>query len=71
MDTEHKSSPSRRTSSRRTFLLAVGAGGVAAAAAVISRGTPSSKPSSAKDNSGSQGYRLTEHVRNYYRTAQI
>lgn len=66
MDTGHKTAPSRRN-----FLIAVGAGGVAAAAAAVTGGAPSSKQASAKDKSGSQGYRLTEHVRNYYRTTQI
>jgi hypothetical protein len=66
MGTERKNAPSRRT-----FLLAVGAGSVAAAAAVMSGGNPTSQQSSARGKSGGQSYRLTEHVRNYYRTAQI
>lgn len=66
METEHKPTPSRRH-----FLLAVGAGGVAAAAAVMSGGAPSSPERLAADRNAGQGYRLTEHVRNYYRTAQI
>lgn len=68
MDKEHQSTPSRRN-----FLLAIGAGSVAAAAAVMSGGSPPSQISSSKDKdkSSGQGYRLTEHVRNYYRTAQV
>ncbi|MGE5523354.1 MAG: twin-arginine translocation signal domain-containing protein [Rhodospirillaceae bacterium] len=66
MDKEHQGTPSRRN-----FLLAVGAGSVAAAAAVMSGGTPPSQISSTKDKTSGQGYRLTEHVRNYYRTAQV
>lgn len=62
---------SKHTPSRRNFLLAVGAGSVAAAAAVITGGSPPSQESSVKDKSSGQGYQLTEHVRNYYRTAQI
>jgi len=66
MDKERRGAPSRRN-----FLLAVGAGSVAAAAAVISGGSPPSQESSPKDKTAGQGYRLTDHVRNYYRTAQI
>ncbi len=66
MDTERKNRPSRRT-----FLFAVGAGSVAAAAAVMNGGHPTSQQSSAREKNGGQGYRLTGHVRNYYRTAQI
>ncbi len=66
MNREQKSIPARRD-----FLLAVGAGSVAAAAAVVTGGSPSPRSTTAKDKSGSQGYQLTEHVRNYYRTAQI
>ena len=61
----------KRTPSRRNFLLAIGAGSVAAAAAVVTGNSPPPAPSSAKDKTGGDSYRLTEHVRNYYRTAQI
>jgi hypothetical protein len=56
--------------SRRTFLLAVGAGGVAATAAVtsVNRSTPQKKNSAA---AGGKGYQLTEHVRKYYETTKV
>ena len=58
--------------SRRRFLLAATAGTAATAAAIVSQ-----KPSdggAAPDKSKTEksgGYQLTEHVRNYYRTARI
>jgi hypothetical protein len=61
----------KRTSSRRNFLLAVGAGSVAAAAAVVTGGSPQSPASLANHKTRGESYRLTEHVRNYYRTTQI
>jgi len=63
-----KPTPSRL--SRRNFLLAVGAGGAAATAAIVAKSprTPAKKDEAAR---GSSGYRLTEHIRNYYRTAKV
>jgi hypothetical protein len=58
--------------SRRTFLLAATAGTAATAAAIV--GQKASTPGAAQDKSStdkSGGYQLTEHVRNYYRTAGI
>lgn len=57
--------------SRRNFLFAAGAGSVAAAAALVAvKGTDkhAGKPVKTMD---SQGYRLTEHIRNYYRTTKV
>ena len=56
--------------SRRNFLLAAGAGGASAAVALVTskNGTPVKKE---KTSSDAQGYRLTEHIRNYYRTAKV
>jgi hypothetical protein len=60
----------RRRLSRRSFLLALGAGGAAATAALVSR--DGEKPATkAEAVSGSKGYRLTEHVQKYYRTAKV
>lgn len=59
-----------RKISRRSFLLAMGAGGAAATAALVS--TREVEPSQkAGAVSGSKGYRLTEHIQNYYRTAKV
>ena len=56
--------------SRRNFLLAVSAGSAAATAAWVSK----SSETHIKKNetvSGSKGYHLTDHIRNYYRTAKV
>ncbi len=60
------------SSSRRKFLAALGAGGAAAAAAVITPqdGPPGQRPDKNAASQG-KGYQLTEHVRNYYRTAKV
>ena len=58
--------------SRRTFLLAASAGTAATAAAIV--GQKATKPGASKDAAEAQksgGYQLTEHVRNYYRTARV
>ncbi len=60
------------SSSRRKFLAALGVGGAAAAAAVITQQTGQPEQSSGKTVAPQgKGYQLTEHVRNYYRTAKI
>jgi hypothetical protein len=57
--------------SRRTFLLGAAAGTAATAAAIVGRQeSPTSSPQE-KNKKSASGYQLTEHVRNYYRTAKI
>jgi hypothetical protein len=56
---------------RRHFLLAVGAGGAASAAAIVARKETDGAPSQDQTPESKKGYQLTEHVRNYYRTAKI
>ncbi len=58
--------------SRRNFLLTVGAGGAASAAAIVARKAPvaGAGPASSDKRSGA-GYKLTEHVSNYYRTTKV
>ncbi len=60
------------SSSRRKFLAALGVGGAAAAAAVITQqnGQPEQRTDKTAAAQG-KGYQLTEHVRNYYRTAKV
>jgi hypothetical protein len=56
--------------SRRHFLLAVGAGG--AGAAVAARlGSPAQAAGGAPSRKRRDGYRLTPHIGNYYRTAKF
>ena len=60
------------SSSRRKFLATLGVGGAVAAAATITRQAtgPAQSVTDAAAPPG-KGYQLTEHVRNYYRTAKI
>ena len=57
--------------SRRNFLTAMGVGTAAAAAAVVSKTGNEAKPALAADKEQGKGYQVTEHVRNYYRTAKV
>jgi hypothetical protein len=56
--------------SRRRFLLAVGAGGAAAAAAQP-LAAPVADPAANAAADTAQGYRETEHVRDYYASARL
>ncbi|HTQ76507.1 MAG TPA: formate dehydrogenase [Burkholderiales bacterium] len=56
--------------SRRNFLLTVGAGGAAGAAAIAARKGAAPAAKSEAPRTG-QGYQVTEHVNNYYRTAKV
>jgi hypothetical protein len=55
---------------RRNFLLAAGAGSAAGVAAIVAKPT-AQDGSQDKGTESTKGYQLTEHVRNYYRTAKI
>jgi hypothetical protein len=57
--------------SRRNFLLAVSAGTAAGAAAIVAKKEQPSGDSQDSSIGAKKGYQLTEHVRNYYRTAKI
>ena len=57
--------------SRRNFLLTVGAGGAATAAAIVAKNSPTSQAGDKKDKRSTRGYRASEHVNNYYRTAKV
>ncbi len=57
---------------RRTFLLAVGAGGAATVAAVVARTPVTPKPSTTGSGKrATKGYAASEHIDNYYRTAKV
>ena len=56
---------------RRNFLLAVGAGGAATAAAIVAKSGATPETESAEVQRGSRGYKVSEHIRNYYRTAKV
>jgi hypothetical protein len=56
--------------SRRNFLLAVSAGTAAGAAAIVTK--KESADTSPQDLvETKKGYQVTDHVRNYYRTAKV
>ena len=57
--------------SRRNFLLAASAGAAASAAAIVANKDTAGPSSGDKSIESKKGYQLTEHVRNYYRTAKI
>ena len=58
--------------SRRNFLVTLGAGGAAAAAAVVATKTaPVPDAAQAADKRSTQGYHVTGHVNNYYRSAKV
>ena len=59
--------------SRRNFLIAASAGSAASAAALIAGKAPqSSQDAAAKDGKrGGSGYKVSEHINNYYRTAKV
>jgi hypothetical protein len=57
--------------SRRQFLFAAGAGGAATAAAIVARKDSDGAAPQEKALESKKGYQLTEHVRNYYRTAKV
>jgi hypothetical protein len=57
---------------RRTFLIAVGAGGAASAAALVATSVPQAPPvASALDKRKTRGYHASEHIRNYYKTTKV
>ena len=58
--------------SRRKFLLALGAGSTAAATvALLADKNDESSAKPAKTVRDGQGYHVTDHIRNYYRTAKV
>ena len=66
-------SNSRTRTSRRSFLLAVGAGGAATVAAIGAKTVPQAEQGGAakKQEPQGSGYRVSEHIRNYYRTTLV
>ena len=57
--------------SRRNFLLTVGAGGAATAAAMVGRNASTPAASGSKDKRATSGYKVSEHINNYYRTTKV
>jgi len=62
----------RVPSSRRGFLISMGAGSVAAVAAAVTAATPETKSSEqANGQQAKRGYRVSEHINKYYRTTRV
>jgi hypothetical protein len=57
--------------SRRYFMLGIGAGAAAGATGLVATRKDLGGAPDDKSLEGKKGYQLTEHVRNYYRTAKI
>ena len=57
--------------SRRNFLVTVGAGGVATAAAIVAKNAAPPATSASKDKRATSGYKVSEHINNYYRTTKV
>ena len=61
----------RIKTSRRNFMLAVGAGGAAAVAAIGAKTLPQQPAQPGEQKGEGAGYKLSEHIRNYYRTTLV
>ncbi len=58
--------------SRRNFLRVAGVGGAAATLAIAVKQNSISNSEKPDDSArGGQGYHVTDHIRNYYRTAKV
>ena len=66
-----RSSSAAANRRRRNFLLTLGTGGVAAVAAAIKPISDATPELQAPAAQAGQGYRETEHIRDYYRTTKI
>jgi shikimate 5-dehydrogenase len=57
--------------SRRNFLLTVGAGGAAGAVAIVGKNATTPAVADSKDKRATSGYKVSEHINNYYRTTKV
>ena len=71
MQSNQQSKPKNQRDSRRSFLRkGVAAGGLAGAAALSGEALASADQAS-KPNTKKEGYRLTEHIAEYYKSARL
>jgi hypothetical protein len=71
MSDREQSSPAPENLRRRGFLLALGTGGAAAVATALKPITEATPGLPTAAPVAGQGYRDTQHVRDYYRTTKI
>ena len=57
--------------SRRNFLLTVGAGSAATAAAIVGKDASKAGAPASRDKRATSGYKVSEHIENYYRTTKV
>ena len=57
--------------SRRNFLLTIGASGAATAAAIVGKNASAPAAADSKDKRATSGYKVSEHINNYYRTTKV
>jgi nitrous oxide reductase len=57
--------------SRRNFLLTMGAGGAATAAAIVGKNAATTPATDSKNKRATSGYKVSEHIENYYRTTKV
>jgi hypothetical protein len=69
--TRARGRPSVAALSRRSFLLAATTGTAAIAAALIIKKQPPKPQDNKLRADSTNGYQITEHIRNYYRTAKV
>lgn len=60
-----------RPNTRRKFLLAAGAGSAGAVAAIAAKGVGAPHDKGAATAAEGDGYRLSEHIQKYYKTAKV
>ncbi|MGQ0578962.1 MAG: hypothetical protein ACT4PQ_08670 [Betaproteobacteria bacterium] len=57
---------------RRNFLIALGLGGAGAVASTVAGEQPqTARPAANAAQPGPKGYRVSAHIRNYYRTTRV
>jgi hypothetical protein len=57
--------------SRRNFLLTVGASGAATAAAIVGKNASTPPVTDGQGKRATSGYKVSEHINNYYRTTKV
>jgi hypothetical protein len=70
-DASSQAAQSPVSSRRRRFLFALGAGGAGAAAAAAAPAVGAAVAAAPAEAAATSGYRLTDHIRDYYDSARL